>query len=107
MTDSINWPGKSGARYQYWVYPTSTEFKHEPGNYIYAKVVSGNWVPVYIGQSSDLGSRLANHEKDVEAKRNGATHIHAHTSASEGARLAEERDLIVLWKPICNDQLVA
>jgi predicted GIY-YIG superfamily endonuclease len=107
MTDSIQWPGKSGAQYQYWIHPLGTTFKSTPGNYIYAKLTSAGWVPLYVGQTGDLSARLANHEKDSEARRNGATHIHAHTSTSEAQRLAEEKDLIVRWQPVCNDQLVA
>jgi hypothetical protein len=108
MADSINWPGKSGTQYQYWIYPFGTTFKAAPGNYVYAKLTTSGWVPVYMGQTGDLSARLANHEKDAEARRNGATHIHAHTaSAGEAQRCAEERDLITRWQPICNDQLVA
>jgi predicted GIY-YIG superfamily endonuclease len=107
MTDSINWAGKSGNLYQYWIYPIDTSFKSSPGNYIYTKHNGVGWVPLYMGQTVDLAARLSNHEKDSEARRNGATHIHAHTSGSEAERLAEERDLCAKWKPICNDQLVA
>lgn len=39
MTDvpRINWPGKSGEQYQYWIYPIGTAFKEVPGNYVFAK----------------------------------------------------------------------
>ena len=84
-----------------------TDFKDSPGNYVFAKEVSpGQWSPVYIGQTNSLKTRLGNHEKEACAKRNGATHIHAHTSGGEEARLKEEKDLITRWKPTCNDQLV-
>jgi hypothetical protein len=107
MSDSIQWDGKSGAQYQYWIYPFGTSFKAAPGNYVYAKLTAAGWVPLYMGQTVNLAARLGNHEKESEARRNGATHIHAHTSGIEVQRLAEEKDLIARWQPLCNDQLVA
>lgn len=101
----IKWKGKSGRQYDYWITPLGTSFKDEPGNYIYAKQASpGRWLAVYIGQTSSLRDRLANHEKEACAKRNGATHIHAHTAADdEKMRRAEETDLITMWQPTCNE----
>jgi hypothetical protein len=105
-TQTSNWVGKSGKTYTYCVYPLGTSFKEEPGNYIYAKEISpGRWVAKYIGQTKNLNQRLGGHEKEACAKRNGATHIHAHISADEQTRLAEERDLIQANNPPCNTQL--
>jgi hypothetical protein len=105
---TINWPGKSGKNYLYYVYPIGTIFREDGGNYLFAKGNSqGYWEPVYIGQTNNLNRRLENHEKEGCATRNGATHIHAHTNPyGEDARLAEERDLILRWQPVCNEQLV-
>jgi predicted GIY-YIG superfamily endonuclease len=105
MADTIYWEGASGKKYQYWIYPIGSSFKKEPGNYIFAKKTPTSWNPVYIGQTDNLDERLGNHNEEQCAKRNGATHIHAHTTASKAARLAEEADLIRKWKPVCNDQI--
>ena len=108
MSDpQIYWEGASGKKYGYWIHPIGTLFQDTPGNYIYAKETQQRrWKPVYIGQTSSLRDRLANHEKETCAKRNGATHIHAHTNSnSETTRRAEESDLISRWKPVCNEQL--
>ena len=106
-TPTILWPGQSGTQYKYWIHPIGTSLKEEPGNYIFAKRnQSGYWAPCYIGQSKNLNERLENHEKEDCAKRHGATHIHVHlTNGGESARKGEEKDLIVRWKPLCNDQL--
>lgn len=102
---TCNWPGKSGRTYTYYVYPIGTGFKEDAGNYIFAKLnASNNWVPQYIGQTKNLNQRLGDHEKEACAKRNGATHIHAHLNAAEAARLAEEKDLIENFNPPCNVQ---
>ena len=101
------WSGLSGEKYKYWIHPLGTTFKALPGNYIFAKETSpDHWLPVYIGQTESLRDRLGGHEKEACAKRNGATHIHAHLNSSKQARLAEEKDLILKWKPPCNDQYV-
>jgi hypothetical protein len=104
----INWLGNSGKSYQYWIYPIGTEFKEEPGNYIFAKETSpSKWSPCYIGQTDNLDRRLGDHEKEACAKRQDATHIHTHLSpGGETIRKTEEKDLILKWKPPCNEQLV-
>ena len=104
---SVIWPGQSGSQYQYWIYPIGTAFREEPGNYIFAKgTIPGGWTPCYIGQTENLNQRLEDHEKEACAKRNGATHIHVHlNNGGEAARRVEEKDLIVKWKPPCNEQL--
>ncbi len=104
---TIMWPGLSGREYKYWIHPIGASFKEEAGNYIFAKEAKpGYWTPCYIGQTENLEKRLGDHEKEACAKRNGATHIHAHTNpAGETTRKAEEKDLIQKWKPPCNEQL--
>ncbi|MEO6835576.1 MAG: hypothetical protein ABI231_06680 [Candidatus Tumulicola sp.] len=65
-----------------------------PGNYIFAKLVNGSWSPVYIGESDSLKNRHTSHDKEACTKRNGATHIHAHSSSwQKRARLDEETDI--------------
>jgi hypothetical protein len=106
-TPEIYWEGKSGQKYGYWIHPVGTEFDDAPGNYVYAEEASpGRWSPRYIGETSSLKNRLADHEKEECATRHGATHVHAHTSSkSESVRKAEESDLIAKWQPVCNERL--
>ena len=102
---TINWPGASGREYRYWIFRIETGFKDEPGNYIYAKQTpSGQWTPVYIGETQSLRDRLPNHEKLPCVRRNGSTHVHVHlTSGGQQVRRAEESDLIRNWNTPCND----
>lgn len=104
----INWPGKSGNQYEYLSYAIGTPFNDVPGNYIYAKPNGmGKWKACYIGQTDSLGRRLADHEREACAKRQGATHIHVHGDGKgELARKAEEKDLILNCQPPCNEQYV-
>lgn len=103
-TPDIHWDGKSGQKYGYWIHEIGSSFKDEPGNYVYAKETEPRrWQPIYIGQTSSLADRLADHEKEACARRNGATHVHAHTTpGGETARRNEEADLIAKWNPACN-----
>ena len=105
---TIDWTGQSGRTYRYWIYPIDQLFTDGAGNYIFAKEVQqGRWTPCYIGQTSNLSDRLSDHEKEMCARRHGATHIHAHANpAGESTRRAEEADLISRWDPPCNVQLI-
>lgn len=101
----VNWPGKSGKTYRYQYYIIGEKLKAEPGNYIFAKVVNNIWVPIYVGETEDLDQRVATHEKRECARKNGATHIHAHlTPGTRQVRLDEETDLRQNFSPPCNEQ---
>ncbi|HEY8591910.1 MAG TPA: hypothetical protein VIL42_03485 [Sphingomicrobium sp.] len=106
MSTTCEWPGASGRTYTYHVYGVGTSFKTEPGNYIFAKVANGKWVPVYIGESECLGERCTStHHKWEAALKHGATHIHAHLNkAGLQSRLDEETDLRRNFNTPCNDQ---
>ena len=103
---TIEWPGKSGKNYKYWIYEIGESLKDAPGNYIFAKESSpGNWTPVYIGETGSLADRLPDHEKLPCVSRNGGTHVHAHlSSADDDVRRREEADLIARWDPPCNKE---
>ena len=101
---TILFNGKSGREYKFWMYPLGTSFNESPGVYVWAKETQpGYFRPVYIGQSNNLRVRHGSHEKEPEVLRNGATRICAHTRGGEAERLAEEKDLIENYKPVCND----
>ena len=103
---TILWTGASGKQYEYWISPMSMPFVDEPGNYIFVKETSPNsWIPIYIGETDSLKNRLADHEKLLCVRRNGGTHIHAHTtSGSQQVRKEEEADLLAKWDPPCNKE---
>ena len=109
MADTCTWKGKSGDGYTYYISEIDSSFQDTAGNYIFArKNAAGYWVPVYIGQSSDLGDRLNNwptsHHQASCIQKQGATHIHNHSSSgSEKDRKDEEKDLIDNYDPACNE----
>jgi hypothetical protein len=101
---TIDWAGKSGKNYRYWIYPFWPNLKAQAGNYVFAKEISpGRWLPVYVGETGDLSERFGDHHKIAEARRQGATHIHVHLNADGAqARRNEESDLIARWNPPAN-----
>ena len=110
MTDAENvvyWKG-SQQDYKYWFLPIShSNWKSEPGNYIFAQRLGANWKAIYVGQTGDgpngtLKVRLSGHEKMQAALRLGATHIHAHTNHNTVNRRNEEDDLKALNAPPLN-----
>jgi hypothetical protein len=102
--NTVVWVGLSGATYTHWVYPLGTPLNAQPGNYCFARHLGqGRWEPLYFGQTGDLSERFDYHHKMGCAKRNGATHIHAHVNnGGEQARLREEADLVNRYRPTCN-----
>lgn len=104
---TIEWPGKSETKYKYWIYPITQTFSSGPANYAYAKEVSpGKWSPVYFGETEDMASRtLDTHHRRDCIRRNGATHVHVHSSSTSAqVRRDEEADLRQQWDPTCNRQ---
>ena len=101
------WTGASGQKYTYHVYPFGQSFASVPGNYaLTIRDSKGTHTILYFGQSCDLEQRCCDtHHKWQDAIKKGATHIQAHkSSADEGVRCAEERDLIGRYKPPLNDR---
>ncbi len=103
---TIDWAGASGHQYKFWILPLNVVLKDAPGIYMYAKETSpGRWRALYIGKTSSLRKRLADHEKELLAKRLGATHIHVHlASLNEAVSQSEEADLIARLNPPLNVQ---
>jgi hypothetical protein len=101
----FNWPGHSGTEYPYEIVPLDAAFKPLPANFIYAQQSEdGSWTPIYIAQTRDMHQRLEGHVSVNDAVVSGATHIHVHyCTTGQSARCTEERDLLLRWKPVCND----
>lgn len=104
-TRTIEWSGRSGRSYTYYIYPIGTPLKKVPGNYVFARETKPRrWTPIYVGETGDLSERFDNHHKMTCIKAKGATHIHAHASSAVAQeRRSEERDIIGKWSPPCND----
>ena len=102
---NMEWMGKSGTKYKYYIYNLDETHDAVPANYIFAKETSPDiYSAIYIGETGDISERFDYHHKMDCIKRNGATHIHTHkSSSSEKVRKTEETDLLALRKTPCND----
>jgi hypothetical protein len=104
-TDTITMEGRSGAKYQFQVFPWGTDFK--PLGAVYSVLkhrTDGRYDVIYIGQTGDLSERFDDHHQAACFTRNGKTHIGVHLESSEQRRLAIEQDLIANYNPPCNKQ---
>lgn len=92
-TQTETWEGASGTQYTYYVYPLPHSFAENKGNYIFARIGAGKWVPIYIGEG-DLKDRVSNPDQGACIDSKGASHIHARLNENEQSRKAEESDLL-------------
>ncbi len=107
--EKCNWKAKSGRGYSFDVYQINTQFNDVNCVYIYTKIVNGEWRCIYVGQTSQLKARLAQHinsssESDKCIQRSGATHIHVLVVNTEKDRLSIETDLRNSYSWSCNMQ---
>ena len=102
---NLTWPGASGIAYTYEFININLPLPPVPANYLFLSGGPAGFTILYAGETADLSSRCANHERIDEAARLGARYVCAH--ANRGgvlARQMEERDLILRWQPVLNTQ---
>ena len=95
---TVNWTGASGKIYSFDVYTLGTKFNEVECVYLYTKIVNNIYQPIYVGQTSQLATRLDQHangdeDSDKCIQRSGATLLHVHMLKPESSRLAVETDL--------------
>ena len=101
--------GASGRNYSFGVYSTDTTFKDIGSVYIFSKRIvdqngRGTHDFLYVGETEELGTRVANHEKWPCVQRNGVNAICIHVDESSRSRLNKETDLRNSNSTPCNDQ---
>jgi hypothetical protein len=106
-TPGVTWRGASGKEYAYWVYPIQSLLDDVPGNFVCARLEdTGEWVPVYVGQTSRLRRCLRSAEERWCVRVGRATHIHVRIDhRDEAIRQAEVDDLVAGLGPFCNERL--
>ena len=104
MADGITLQGRSGATYEFQVYPWGTDFKPLGAVYAVLKLrTDRRYDVIYIGETGDLSERFDSHHKAWCFDRNGKTHIGVHLESSQSRRRVIEQDLIANYTPPCND----
>lgn len=97
-----------GSKYTFNVHGADTSFKDVGAVYIFTqrtvKNGKGTHSFLYIGETGELGTRIANHEKWACVNANGCNCICVHRVDDEGARLIIEAALRNSNPTPCNDQ---
>lgn|GEM_PF-1085593 len=93
------------SNYQFGVYLQEGKWNDVGGIYIFASHnYFGRCTAHYIGQTNSFSTRLPFHERWAEAKRLGATHVHAMVLMDQTAREKIEQELIAWCRPPMNTQ---
>ncbi len=98
--ETANWGG-----YNFSVHSPGIAWNDVPGVYIFAsRNAGGGWKAWYIGETDSFARRIPNHERWAEARRRGATHVHAMVEYSASTRSNLEQSLIRRYNPPLNVQ---
>lgn len=108
ISNTMIWAGSLGKEYKYTVYRYGHFFDKMPSNYVLAKITEGDiWLPLYIGHTFDLfytlNETLTLHPNILWIVNEGVTHVHAHVNEGLRDREEEAKDLVSVWKPVCNN----
>lgn len=106
---NITMTGKSGKRYAFVTYSKDHDkFEDVSAVYIFVKRFENagkyHQVALYIGETGELKTRLANHEKKPDVEKLGYTDISVMLVNGERERKDIETDLIKAKRPLCNVQ---
>ena len=100
-----SWPTGPGQTLTFTIYDyDATQWKTVGGLYIFARVAGDGWDPLYVGKTENFRTLIPSHERWDEARRLGATHVHALVVPLEAHRARLEAALIGLLKPSMNQQ---
>ena len=96
----------NGRTYEFEVYPKETRFNDVMALYVFLAPAFGGYLPLYIGQTTELGTRLENHHKWAEAVRYGFEYVGVCRDVTLLSLDFDERALIQRHRPLLNEALV-
>jgi hypothetical protein len=104
---TIRLTGRSGQVYFYELCQMASAWFHVPGNYVFVKPATtllGAPTILYVGQTESFKTRMPTHERWGDAIRaSSLVNVYAHRNdKGQGAREAEEKDLIGAFDPPMN-----
>ncbi|GEM_PF-894516 len=85
-------------------YPLNTTTFNNVGA-VYVIYINGKWLDV--GETSELGNRIANHDRKSDWQQNAGIlpiHVGVHQEGNEATRLAIESTLRNSLNPVCGDR---
>ena len=85
----------------------SAHIPESPGIYIFAKQTPTGWMPLYIGETENIKTRISGHEKIPCVERHGGKDfcvlVYVNVYWDRDRRLMAENDLVSRWNPPCNE----
>lgn len=94
----VTFRGASGTDYAFVAYSTDTNFNDVSAVYAFTKRTirdgRGSHSMLYIGETGELGTRIAGHEKWDCVRRYDCNCVCVHTVGTKQLREAAERDLL-------------
>lgn len=103
MIGTLEVKDSHGYKYKFGLFSKDTQFNNVSAIYIFVKLQKGEYIPLYIGQSTELGTRLSNHEKKAELARAGFTHYLVR-KFDESELDEKEKSFIQQYTPQFNTQ---
>jgi excinuclease UvrABC nuclease subunit len=98
MSNTVRWLDT-----EFGVYPLDgTQWNDVGGVYIFTSIQGNIWHAHYVGVADSFRNRLPTHERALEARRLGATHIHAVVVPQADIRATLEQRLIAACQPPLN-----
>ena len=95
--------GRSGAKYDFAIFPRMTRFQAKGGVYVMGKALGQDrYAFCFVGQSSDLSVRPFNKDKTACFARFGADHTFVLEEENADRRAAIVTDLVQAYAPSCN-----
>lgn len=102
--DVIHVTGISKKQYTFEVYQKHLSWNSVAGVYlILRKNQNGNYLPIYVGETENLGERFQDHHKMACFEKNGWTNLGFLHEKNEHNRLAIEQDILKNFNWICNN----
>jgi hypothetical protein len=101
--EMIRLTGKTGAVYEFAIFPRMTFFQPKGGVYVMGKLLEKDrYAFCFVGQSADLSVRPFNKDKTPCFARFGVDHIFVLEELNADRRAAIVEDLIQAYAPSCN-----
>jgi hypothetical protein len=98
--------GLSRALYRFSVYTLDSAFRDDiSAVYIFSSTnAKGQHQPLFVGETSALGTHLRNHSPWSRLREGGVEHVCVHVDKSESSRKSTTGDLIAYYNPSCNSE---
>lgn len=101
---TVYFSGVSRRLYPFTLYPLSVDLPNTGAVYIYARIVCGDYEPLYIGETDNLKTHIEDYEKWVCVNRYFVNTVCVHFEDDTATRQQIVYDLISEQQPTCNQE---